>query len=73
MENVRDIEFEPLLGSAETPLELTATGPTRLGGSDFGGAGRFDPRLFYFRALLDGGRFFSGDGGRSEALATTRK
>ncbi len=27
---------------------------------EFGGGDRIDPRLFYFRALLDGGRFFGG-------------
>jgi hypothetical protein len=60
MEIVRDDEFELSARGDNAPPQVTAKGPTRLGGCDFGGAGRFDPRLFYFRALLDSDRFFGG-------------
>lgn len=51
-------------GSEAASFEARPEWPTQPGGKDFGGAGRIDPRLYYFRALLDGGRFFSGGGGR---------
>jgi hypothetical protein len=41
---------------------LNAASAARNKRVEIGGGGRIDPRLFYFRALLEGDRFFSGGG-----------
>ncbi len=55
MENVRKTGLE--LGGGEDAADERIS---HSGRSEDAGGGQEDPRLFYFRALLDGDRFFGG-------------
>lgn len=50
--------------------QIGARDTAKIAGKSEGGD-RIDPRLFYFRALLDSGRFFGGES--REARASNRK
>lgn len=64
IENVRETSENELLraaGAMGAKKRVSGVANATLEGSgELGGVDRIDPRLFYFRALLDGDRFFSG-------------
>lgn len=63
MENVRkSIENSSPRGDGAKTAGERVPNAAREQGDEIGGGDRIDPRLFYFRALLDGDRFFKGGG-----------
>lgn len=64
MEIVRSPAQRTSSDAGEEPLEMrqNSTGAATGERGEIGGGDPCDPRFFYFRALLDGDRFFSGGG-----------
>jgi hypothetical protein len=63
MENVRQsIESSSPRGDVAKTVDERVPHAACEHGDDIGGGDRIDPRLFYFRALLDSDRFFKGGG-----------
>jgi len=61
------------VGAGALPAAPTIAQDTgnQFAGNQFAGADRTDPRLYYFRALLESGRFFGG--GMAAMFAATGK